>query len=72
VAIFGGLGPASKPRFASVVVIHEPRDGGYYGGTVAAPVFANVMAGALRLLAVPPDGLDMVPAATLVQNGVTP
>jgi cell division protein FtsI (penicillin-binding protein 3) len=30
-------------------------------------VFANVMAGALRLLGVPPDGLDRVPATTLVQ-----
>jgi cell division protein FtsI (penicillin-binding protein 3) len=55
-----------------VVIVNEPRDGGYYGGTVSAPVFSNVMAGALRLLAVPPDGLDMVPAATLVQTGVTP
>jgi cell division protein FtsI (penicillin-binding protein 3) len=72
VAIFGGLVPASKPRFASVVVINEPRDGNYHGGTVAAPVFANVMAGALRLLAVPPDDLNMVPAATLVRNGVAP
>jgi cell division protein FtsI (penicillin-binding protein 3) len=72
VAIFGGLVPASNPRLACVVVVNEPRDGGYYGGTVSAPVFANVMAGALRLLAVPPDGLDTVPAATLVQTGVTP
>jgi len=29
--------------------------GGYYGGTVAAPVFSNVMAGSLRLLGVKPD-----------------
>lgn len=72
VAIFGGVVPASKPKLACVVIVNEPRDGGYYGGTVSAPVFSNVMAGALRLLAVPPDGLDMVPAATLVQTGVTP
>ncbi|MGE0114807.1 MAG: peptidoglycan D,D-transpeptidase FtsI family protein [Steroidobacteraceae bacterium] len=72
VAIFGGVVPASKPKLACVVVVNEPRDGGYYGGTVSAPVFSNVMAGALRLLAVPPDGLDTVPAATLVQTGVTP
>lgn len=72
VAIFGGVVPASKPKLAAVVIVNEPRDGGYYGGTVSAPVFSNVMAGALRLLAVPPDGLNMVPAATLVQTGVTP
>ncbi len=72
VATFGGVVPATNPKLACVVVVNEPRDGGYYGGTVAAPVFSNVMAGALRLLAVPPDGLDMVPAATLVQTGVAP
>ena len=36
-------------------MIDEPAAGQYYGGAVAAPVFAQVMAGALRLLAVPPD-----------------
>ena len=44
----------------------------YYGGDVAAPVFANVMAGALRLLGVPPDGLDRLPATTLVQASREP
>jgi cell division protein FtsI (penicillin-binding protein 3) len=42
------------------------------GGTVAAPVFANVMAGALRLMDVPPDDLQNVPATTLVQANDTP
>jgi cell division protein FtsI (penicillin-binding protein 3) len=36
-------------------MIDEPSDGQYYGGAVAAPVFAEVMAGALQSLAVPPD-----------------
>ena len=36
-------------------MIDEPRAGQYYGGTVAAPVFSNVMAGSLRLLGVKPD-----------------
>jgi len=40
------------------VVIDEPRTGVYYGGEVAAPVFANVASGALRLLGVPPDNLQ--------------
>jgi cell division protein FtsI (penicillin-binding protein 3) len=38
-----------------VVVIDEPGAGRYYGGDVAAPVFSEVVGGALRLLAVPPD-----------------
>jgi cell division protein FtsI (penicillin-binding protein 3) len=70
-AVFGGLVPAAAPRLAAVVVIDEPGGGKYYGGDVAAPVFSAVMAGALRLLSVPPDDLSNVPSATLVQ-AVTP
>jgi cell division protein FtsI (penicillin-binding protein 3) len=54
-AVFGGVAPATNPRLATVVVIDEPGAGHYYGGEVAAPVFSEVMGGALRLLAVPPD-----------------
>jgi cell division protein FtsI (penicillin-binding protein 3) len=61
VATFGGVVPASNPRLAAIVMIDEPRGDAYYGGDVAAPVFANVMAGALRLLGVPADNLDNVP-----------
>lgn len=64
---FGGVVPASRPRLAAIVVIDEPGGQVYYAGEVAAPVFANVMAGALRLMGVPPDGLDQLPDATLVQ-----
>jgi cell division protein FtsI (penicillin-binding protein 3) len=77
-AVFAGLVPASHPKLATVVVIDEPsRDlhvGGTLaqGGTVAAPVFASVMSGALRLMDVPPDDLQNVPAATLVQANDTP
>ena len=77
-AVFAGLVPASHPKLATVVVIDEPsRDmhelGGVLaqGGTVAAPVFASVMSGALRLMDVPPDDLQNVPAATLVQASDT-
>jgi len=66
-AVFGGVVPASNPRLAAVVVIDEPRGGAYYGGEVAAPVFSAVMSGALRLLAIPPDDLQRMPATTLVQ-----
>jgi cell division protein FtsI (penicillin-binding protein 3) len=77
-AVFAGLVPASHPKLATVVVIDEPsRDlepGSTLaqGGTVAAPVFASVMSGALRLMDVPPDDLQNVPAATLVQANDIP
>jgi cell division protein FtsI (penicillin-binding protein 3) len=55
VASFIGFAPASAPRLIVAVMIDEPGAGKYYGGAVAAPVFSNVMAGALRLLGVKPD-----------------
>ncbi len=66
-SIFAGLVPASNPRLAAVVVVDEPSRSDYYGGDVAAPVFANVMSEALRLLAVPPDDLPEPVSGNIVQ-----
>lgn len=55
VASFVGMAPASNPRFIIAVMIDEPSNGAYYGGTVAAPVFSAIMADTLRLYAVPQD-----------------
>jgi len=55
-AVFAGMAPASRPRLVTVVVIDEPAGEKYYGGEVAAPAFAEVMAGSLRILAIAPDG----------------
>lgn len=52
---FVGMAPASAPRLVVAVMIDEPSGSEYYGGLVAAPVFSRIMAGALRLLALPPD-----------------
>jgi cell division protein FtsI (penicillin-binding protein 3) len=60
IAVFAGMVPASEPRLVMVVMIDEPSRGQYYGGLVAAPVFARVMSGALRLLDIPPDDIDNV------------
>ncbi len=71
-AVFAGLVPATHPKIATVVVIDEPSGDQHQGGMVAAPVFANVMSGTLRLLDIPPDDLQNVPAATLVQVSEAP
>jgi cell division protein FtsI (penicillin-binding protein 3) len=55
VSSFVGLAPASNPRLVVAVMIDEASDGQYLGGTLAAPVFSEVMAGALRVLGVAPD-----------------
>ncbi|MDH4190753.1 MAG: penicillin-binding protein 2 [Betaproteobacteria bacterium] len=62
IASFVGFAPVSDPRLVIAVMIDEPSAGEYYGGSVAAPVFAQTMQGALRLLGVPYDApLDPVP-----------
>ena len=71
-AVFGGVVPATRPKLATVVVIDEPSGKLFYGGEVAAPVFSSVMTGALRLMDVPPDDLQNVPATTLVQSNDGP
>src|SRR5436309_10083010 len=48
IASFVGLAPVSAPRVVIAVMIDEPAAGRHYGGSVAAPVFAQVMQGALR------------------------
>jgi cell division protein FtsI (penicillin-binding protein 3) len=67
ISIFAGLAPASNPRLATVVVIDEPGGDLYYGSDVAAPVFADVMAESLRLLAVPPDAMPARDPGSVVQ-----
>jgi cell division protein FtsI (penicillin-binding protein 3) len=66
-SIFAGLAPASNPRLAAVVIIDEPHGDLYYGSDVAAPVFAEVMTEALRLLAVPPDALPARDPGSVMQ-----
>jgi len=70
-AIFAGFAPATDPRLVVVVMIDEPQ-GQYYGGEIAAPVFANVVSGALRVLAVPPDALATPSLTVVAQAQVRP
>jgi stage V sporulation protein D (sporulation-specific penicillin-binding protein) len=48
-ASFMGFAPADNPRLAAIVVLDEPRPS-YFGGTVCAPVFKEVIENALRYL----------------------
>jgi cell division protein FtsI (penicillin-binding protein 3) len=61
------MAPIDNPRFVTVVVIDEPQGEAYGGGAAAAPVFARVAAGTLRLLNVAPDQ----PEAVLAQADMT-
>ena len=41
ISSFIGFAPADDPRILGMVVIHNPQ-GGYYGGTIAAPVLRDI------------------------------
>ena len=54
-AWFVGLAPVSAPRIVVAVMVDEPSKGIYFGGDVAAPVFAQVVQQTLRMMNVAPD-----------------
>jgi cell division protein FtsI (penicillin-binding protein 3)/stage V sporulation protein D (sporulation-specific penicillin-binding protein) len=54
VATFVGMVPASNPRLVVLVTVDEPHDS-IFGGTVAAPAFAQIASFDLQYLEVSPD-----------------
>ena len=56
-ASFIGFAPADDPQLVVSVILQRPIKG-YYGGTVAAPVFKDVMTYALQHEKVPPTPQD--------------
>ena len=67
-SLFAGFAPATEPRLVLVVVIDDPGAGQYFGSQVAAPVFAKVMQGALRIMNIPPDNLIGLKKQALLAN----
>ncbi len=61
IALFAGMAPIDEPRFVTVVVLDRPKGDNYGGGAAAAPVFARVASGILRLLDVAPSELPGMP-----------
>jgi cell division protein FtsI (penicillin-binding protein 3) len=59
-AVFAGMAPITQPRLVVVVVIDEPGGKEYYGGQVAAPVYAEIMARAMRVLGIAPDDPSVI------------
>lgn len=54
-ASFAGYFPADNPKYSMIVVVYNPK-GAFYGGTVAGPVFRNVVSKVHNLK------LDLIPA----------
>lgn len=72
VAVFAGMAPAVDPRIVAVVVLNEPDEDAYHGGQIAAPVFARVVSGAMRMLNIPPDEEPALPASSLIAGRDSP
>ena len=41
-ASFAGFFPADNPKYSCIVVINDPKENGFYGAIVAAPVFKEI------------------------------
>lgn len=67
---FVGFAPVSSPRIIVAVMIDEPSSGGYYGGTVAGPVFAAITANVLRSMNVVPDSsvVNIIPEPSVQES----
>ena len=66
IASFMGFLPADNPELAIIVVVDEPQPL-HTGGVVAAPVFQEIAAQAVRYLDIPPSGFGRI--ATIEQEG---
>ncbi len=55
-ALFAGVAPLPHPRLAVAVIVDEPSADEHFGGQIAAPIFAEILTHALRLLAIAPEG----------------
>jgi cell division protein FtsI (penicillin-binding protein 3) len=61
-ASFAGFAPADRPKYVMVVVVDDPQPL-YYGGTVAAPVFKEVMESILFTMGYIPKNFIPAPAS---------
>ncbi|MRS19541.1 peptidoglycan synthase [Enterobacteriaceae bacterium RIT692] len=58
-----GIAPASHPEVALVVMINHPTAGDHFGGSVAAPIFGNIMGPVLKHMNVAPDAIYSKPSS---------
>lgn len=62
-----GVAPASNPRVALVVMVNNPQAGKHFGGSVAGPIFGEIMGQVLNHMNIAPDALiPETPPTTVV------
>ena len=67
-AVFTGLSPVQNPEIVVAVVVDDPKQNGFYGGQVAAPVFSRVVSRVLTYLDITPDP-EKIAATMMVSKG---
>ena len=67
---FTGFVPSRTPAFALVVVVDTPRNGYYFGASVAGPIFKRIATASLRHLGVAPTVFPAPPV--LVERRTAP
>ncbi|HSC28794.1 MAG TPA: penicillin-binding protein 2, partial [Vicinamibacterales bacterium] len=70
-ASFVGFLPSRRPALTIIVVIDTPRARGYYGGTVAAPIFRRIAEASLRHLGIGPT-INPVPPVLVTRHSMEP
>ncbi|EIC84952.1 peptidoglycan glycosyltransferase [Serratia sp. M24T3] len=64
-----GVAPASNPRVALVVMVNNPQAGRHFGGSVAGPIFGDIMGQVLNHMNIAPDALvPETPPTTVVSS----
>ncbi|RIY32980.1 hypothetical protein CJP74_03085 [Psittacicella melopsittaci] len=58
IAYTAGVAPSTRPRFALVIVINNPKGEQYYGGAIAAPVWRKIMEATLNYYNIPEDKMS--------------
>jgi len=61
--------PSRKPALTIIVVIDSPHGNGYYGGTVAGPIFKRIAEDSLRHLGIAPT-INPAPPVLVARNDV--
>lgn len=55
ISSFIGYAPANDPRICVLVILNEPKNGAYYGGTVAAPIVREIIKKVFYYLKIEPQ-----------------
>lgn len=68
IALFVGISPIENPRYVTAVIVDEPKGDSYGGGAAAAPIYAGITDGVLRLNNIAPTA-DLASAASYAALG---